>query len=483
MTAGPAPAKGENVSFVFYDLETTGLLPEFDQALQFAAVRTDDDFNEVDSFRLRCRLSPHIVPSPEALLVNRVTPAMLTDSRLPSYYEALRAVRAKLVEWSPAVFIGYNSISFDEDFLRQGFFQTLQPIYLTNTTGNARGDMLKVVHATAIYAPSVLKIPTNEDGEPIYKLDRLAPANGYTSAGQHEAMADVRATLFLARLVRKKVVAIWETMARWTRKESVIEFLTQEEAVWHSAVFGHNKAYSWQVTYCGQNSERDSQLAAFDLQFDPRELLRFSVEKLIMVLNDSPKRIRTLAANRQPILMPYNTTPCGAVPTKVSAHEVERRIASIRSNTGFQQRVSKALAGRYGEEEPPQFVEQRIYGGFATRDDEEMMQTFHSSGWDDRVELLRDLEDERARELGQRLVYLEQPEALPKSLRARLDAWLAERILNTDPEVPWMTVPKALAEVDRLIAGTRESEDREFLKDLKMFLSDLSRRRLAKSLK
>jgi len=142
MTAGPAPATGENVSFVFYDLETTGLSPEFDQALQFAAVRTDDDFNEVDSFQLRCRLSPHIVPSPGALVVNRVTPTMLTDSNLPSYYEALRAVREKFVEWSPAIFIGYSSISFDEDFLRQGFFQTLQPIYLTNTAGNARGDIV-----------------------------------------------------------------------------------------------------------------------------------------------------------------------------------------------------------------------------------------------------------------------------------------------------------------------------------------------------
>ena len=417
--------------------------------------------------------------SPEALLVNRVTPAMLTDSRLVSYYEALRAVRAKFVEWSPAVFIGYNSISFDEDFLRQGFFQTLQPVYLTNTTGNARGDMMRVVHATAIYAPSVLKIPTNENGEPIYKLDRLAPANGYTSAGQHEAMADVRATLFLARLVRKKAVAIWETMARWTRKQSVIEFLEQEEAVWHSRVFGRNKAYSGRVTYCGRNSERDSQLAVFDLQFDPQEVLRLSVQKLIMVLNRSPKKIRVLAANRQPILMPCDTRPCVSVPTKVSAREVERRISSIRSSTGFRQRVSKALAGLYGEEEPSTFVEQRIYGRFATPDDEEIMQKFHSSSWDDRVELLRGLEDERARELGQRVVYLEQPEALPKSLRARLDAWLAERILNSDPEVPWMTVPKALAEVDRLIAGTKEPADRKFLKDVKMFLGDLPRRRSA----
>jgi len=475
------PTKGEKISFAIYDLETTGREPEFDQALQFAAIRTDDDFNEVDSFQLRCQLARHIVPSPEALLVNRVTPTMLTDSRLPSYYEALRTIRAKLLEWSPAVFIGYNSIRFDEDFLRQGFFQTLRPVYLTNTTGNARGDMLRVVHATAIYAPSVLNVPTKENGEPIYKLDRLAPANGYTAAGQHEAMADVKATLFLARLVRKKAVAIWETMARWTRKQSVVDFLTQEDAAWHSDVFGRNKAYSWRVTYCGQNSERDSQLAAFDLQFDPQELLSLSVEKLVTVLNASPKKIRALSANRQPILMPSKLAPAGTSAAEVSGREVQRRVALVRGNSDFQQRVSKALAGRFAEEKPPQFVEQRIYDGFVTAADEEIMEKFHSSSWDERVKLLGALQDKRVLELGQRLVYLERPEALPKSLRARLDTWLAERILSKDPDVPWMTVPKALSEVGRLMAGTKEPDERKFLKDVKTFVEDLSRRAFAGS--
>lgn len=178
------------MDFVFYDLETTGKSWYFDQALQFAAIKTDENLRKVDRFHLRCRLAPHIVPSPEALLVNRVTPARLTDPSLPSFYDALRAVQTKFAEWSPAVFIGYNSIHFDENFLRQGFFQTLQPTYLTNTGGNARGDMLRVAHASAIYAPTSLKIPLNEDGETTFRLDRLAPVNGFTSGGQHEAMTD-----------------------------------------------------------------------------------------------------------------------------------------------------------------------------------------------------------------------------------------------------------------------------------------------------
>ena len=105
--------------YVFYDTETTGTETAFDQILQFAAIKTDDDLNELDRFNIRCRLLPHIIPSPGALRVTHVTPAMLTDPALPSHYEMIRQIRDKLLAWSPATFIGFNSIAFDEDLLRQ----------------------------------------------------------------------------------------------------------------------------------------------------------------------------------------------------------------------------------------------------------------------------------------------------------------------------------------------------------------------------
>ena len=87
--------------YVFYDTETTGTATAFDQILQFAAIRTDDDFTELDRINIRCRLLPHVVPAPGALRVTRVTPAMLTDPALPSHYEAIQQIRAKLLDWSP----------------------------------------------------------------------------------------------------------------------------------------------------------------------------------------------------------------------------------------------------------------------------------------------------------------------------------------------------------------------------------------------
>ena len=112
--------------FVFYDTETTGTDTAFDQILQFGAIRTDGDLNEIDRVEVRCCLQAHIVPAPMALKVTGITPRMLLDPALPSHHEArrcdaMRQVHAKLSDWSPSIFVGYNSISFDENLLRQAF--------------------------------------------------------------------------------------------------------------------------------------------------------------------------------------------------------------------------------------------------------------------------------------------------------------------------------------------------------------------------
>ena len=104
--------------FVFYDLETTGISPAFDQPLQFAAIITDTDFNEIYRVDIRCQLAPHILPSPIALHVTGVKPEQITNSNLINAFEFAQALQDFTKQWAPFVWIGYNSIKFDEAFLR-----------------------------------------------------------------------------------------------------------------------------------------------------------------------------------------------------------------------------------------------------------------------------------------------------------------------------------------------------------------------------
>jgi exodeoxyribonuclease-1 len=41
------------VNFVFFDTETSGLNRSFDQIVQFGAIRTDDQLNEIEQFEIK----------------------------------------------------------------------------------------------------------------------------------------------------------------------------------------------------------------------------------------------------------------------------------------------------------------------------------------------------------------------------------------------------------------------------------------------
>ena len=173
------------MTFVFYDTETTGLDAAFDQILQFAAIVTGDDFNILEELNLRCRLQPHIVPSPGAIRVTRVGPHAIQAAPL-SFYEMVKAIRKFIDRWTPATFIGFNSIDFDEKMLRGALYQTLHPVYLTNTNGNSRLDVLRLAHAVAGHRPEAIAVPHNEKGKPTFKLAALVQANGLALDQAHE---------------------------------------------------------------------------------------------------------------------------------------------------------------------------------------------------------------------------------------------------------------------------------------------------------
>ena len=454
--------------YVFYDTETTGVATAFCQILQFAAIRTDDNLNEIDRFEARCRLLPHIIPSPEALLVTGISPETLTDPGLPTHYEAVWEIRKKLVEWSPSVFIGYNSIAFDEELLRQAFFQNLHPTYLTNTNGNQRSDAMRIAHSTHIYQPNTISVPMNDKGKRTFKLDQLAPINGFDHSRAHDAMADVEATIFMAQMVKDRANGIWNSMRRFVNKNQVLDYVMKEPCFSLSERY-FGRMYSWLVTYCGRNPDYDSQLAVFDLNFDPDEYLSLSVGELVKVLGKSPKAIRAVVANRQPIMMPPEAAPEETKALAVPVEERNRRIEVIENDRPFVTRVGEALSQRFADREVSPHVEKRIYDGFPGRVDQALIEHFHEERWDNRINLIEQIQDARLVEFANRLVYFERPDLLSDRMRRDMDDWLANRILTEDTSVPWMTVNKALAEVEEQLE-TSDGERVNFLGEIRDFL-------------
>jgi exodeoxyribonuclease-1 len=457
--------------FVFYDTETTGIDTTFDQILQFAAILADDELNELDRFELRCRLLAHVVPSPGALRATHVTPSILVDAALPSHYQAICAIADKLRSWSPAVFIGYNSLGFDETLLRQAFYQNLKPTYLTNTNGNARADALRLVQAASIYAPHSIIVPLTEEGRPTRRLDTIAPANGYNDHDAHDALGDVEATIYMARLVKQRAPHIWDALMPLATKPAVIQRALSGQLLSLTEFF-KGKPYSWLVVGCGQNPQYDAQLGVFDLRYDPQEYLDLTVEGLIDVMNSKTKAIRCIRGNNQPILLPRKLAQSGLHNLEVSDQEIEARARLISEASDFRTRIGEAIKNRYPEQEASAYVEERIYDGFPSRTDEFLMRRFHELPWTSRADILNQIEDLRVRELGYRIIYAEAPDILTPQKRAELDAWQHQR-RSPGTTVPWRTIRIALEEVEDLFADANTNS--AFIREIRFWLEGQAR--------
>ena len=449
--------------FVFYDTETTGVDTSFDQILQFAAIHTDSELNELDRFEIRCRLLPNTTPSPIAMYITGVKAHQLTDTSIPSHFEMMCILRNKLLEWSPAVFIGYNSIAFDEDLLRFSFYKTLHPPYLTNTNGNARSDVMRMVQAANLFNPGAIKIPNGDNGKPSFKLDKLAPANGFDHQNAHDALADVEATIFMSRLISERVPDIWSSFMRFSQKSAVIDYVSSESIFCFTEYF-YGKAYSCLATNIGQNPQNSAELYIFNLGVDPNTLVNLDTEELVARLEAQPKPIRRIRCNACPIVMPVEDAPEIAIGKTLKIEELERRAELLASNKDLRQQLIDAFESKKTEYEPSIYVEKQLYEGFFNQSDQVLLKKFHNIEWEDRVDLINQYEDARLRKLGAQLIYVERPHLLTNAVRQECNQAHKDRILHINTEVPWLTMMNAKQELENLIVSCAKT-DKDFYQE------------------
>jgi exodeoxyribonuclease-1 len=203
-------------SFLFYDIETTGLNKAFDQVLQFAAIRTDQQLNEIGRYEVTVRLRPDVAPSPAAVLTNRIPVTQFSDGLCE--YEAVEQIH-RLMNQPGTISLGYNTMGFDDEFLRFSFHRNLLPPYTHQyKNGCRRMDLFPMAILYRLYKKEVLIWP-QIDGKSSLKLEHLSSANRLATGQSHEAIVDVAATVELARRFFKKK-KMWRYLEGYFDKET-----------------------------------------------------------------------------------------------------------------------------------------------------------------------------------------------------------------------------------------------------------------------
>ena len=183
-------------TYLFYDIETTGLTKAFDQVLQFAAIRTDLNLKELERYELKVKLNPDVIPAPKALITHHIG---LKESQTGiAEIDAIKQIHGWLNK-PGTISLGYNTLGFDDEFLRFSFYRNLLTPY-THQFANqcSRMDIYPMAVMYFLFKNHVITWPQKE-GRLSLKLEELSNANQLAEGPAHNAMVDVEATLALAK--------------------------------------------------------------------------------------------------------------------------------------------------------------------------------------------------------------------------------------------------------------------------------------------
>ncbi|GGP53573.1 exodeoxyribonuclease I [Shewanella saliphila] len=209
----------------WHDYETFGANPAKDRPSQFAGIRTDLALNiigEPETFY--CKQAPDYLPSPEAILITGITPQLANMKGVPEA-EFMRRINNLFSQPNTCV-VGYNSLRFDDEVSRYGFYRNfIDPYGREWQNGNSRWDIIDLVRACYAFRPEGINWPLKEDGTPSFKLELLTQANGLSHEKAHDAMSDVYATIAMAKLIKEKQPKLYDYYFNLRRKQAVADHI------------------------------------------------------------------------------------------------------------------------------------------------------------------------------------------------------------------------------------------------------------------
>ncbi|NMZ11855.1 exodeoxyribonuclease I [Pseudomonas proteolytica] len=360
-------------SIFWYDYETTGINPRSDRPLQVAGIRTDLDLNEIGPpVNLYCQPSDDILPHPAACMITGITPGQLAEKGLAEA-DFMTRVHAELA--APGTCgAGYNTLRFDDEMTRYSLYRNFFDPYAREWQGgNSRWDLIDVLRTAYALRPDGIVWP-EQDGRVTLKLERLTAANGIDHGQAHEALADVRATIALARLVREKQPKLYDWLFQLRSKQRVMDQIRLLQPMVHiSGRFSAERHYLGVVLPLAWHPRNRNALIVCDLGLDPQGLLDLDAETLRQRLytrrdelaeGELPVPLKLVHINRCPVVAPLSVLRAQDQ-QRLNLDMGEYQVRALRL-TDAQELWRDKLPAIYAEEDFAATAdpEQQLYDGF-----------------------------------------------------------------------------------------------------------------------
>ncbi|TWI03756.1 exodeoxyribonuclease I subunit C [Luteimonas cucumeris] len=270
-------------SFLFYDLETFGSDPRRTRIAQFAAIRTDAELNEVDApIDFFVKPADDLLPSPIATLITGIAPQDALHKGV-NEAEAFARIFEEMAR-PETCSAGYNSLRFDDEFIRYGLYRNFYDAYEREWRGgNSRWDLLDVLRLAHALRPDGIAWPKRDDGFTSFRLEHLATANDVRVGDAHEALSDVRALIGMARLLRRSQPRFWEyvlTLRDKRRAASLLDTIAMKPVLHVSQRYPASRLSAAAVLPLARHPRIDSRVIVFDLDGEQDALFDLDADEI-----------------------------------------------------------------------------------------------------------------------------------------------------------------------------------------------------------
>jgi len=395
-------------TFFFYDLETSGLSPQYDRIMQFAGIRTTMALEPVgEPVNMLVKLNDDTLPSPDATMVTGITPQ---QTQADGYTEAEFAkILIDDVFTEDTIAVGFNNIRFDDEFIRHLLWRNFyDPYEWTWKDGRSRWDLLDVVRMTRALRPDGITWPVDATGNPTNRLELLSSHNGLEHTKAHDALSDVEALIGVTRLIRSTHPQLYEYLLNLRDKNEVKKLVNLDDKQPFVYVSGRlDGEFNKATVAFPLTSGKNGNVVVYDVRYDPTPLVGMSSKELAKKLYASWDErhkedfvklpVKELQYNRAPAVAPLGVLASGDGWTKIGMTQevITKHRHILLANPGFAETLRELFETKpdYKRSSDP---EAQLYDGFVPdidklriesvrNADERTLADFHPTFTDERL--------------------------------------------------------------------------------------------------
>ena len=257
--------------------------------------------------------------------------------------------------------------------------------------------------------PEGIEWPNHDDGKPSFKLEDLTRANGIEHSGAHDALADVYATIELAKLVRLKQPRLFHYIYRIRKKNEVsriVNLETRDPVFCVSGALSHANMYGSIILPLIRHPINQNSIICWDLSKDPSLMIDSDMESLSEIFfglgsmsSSTQKSLPFIVhVNRSPVVMSVNVvTPNIAKKLSLDLEKCEDNLNKLLKAKDLCQKLKRIYDQKFPQAH--ESAETALYSGFIPKEDAETSKSVRNAQLIDLRESRFIFQDKRLNEL------------------------------------------------------------------------------------